>query len=139
MIHERLLEHILRHVDILDTAVERGVDWSDILQVYSVLHALQVHAQAIIDYLLHTCAALKISAETPIRCIEELESRGMIRSGEADELKKLVRFRNVVVHGYSSIDIGRVRNVLESRGYRRVSKYIVELHRLLEKEGAKDP
>ncbi len=55
-----------------------------------------------IDYLLHICATFKIPVETPIRCIEELAGRDIITLGEAEELKRLVRFRNLVVHEYGS-------------------------------------
>ena len=139
MIHERLLEHISRHVDILDNAMRRGIDWSDTLQVYSVLHALQIHAQAIIDYLLHTCATLKIPVETPITCIEELEKKGFVETHEAIGLKRLVRFRNLIVHEYSSIDLERVKNVVYTKGYKRVFKVILKLHERLEKEKLLDP
>lgn len=139
MIHERLLEHISRHIDILDDAMRRGIDWSDILQVYSVLHALQIHAQAIIDYLLHTCATLKIPVETPITCVEELEKKGFLGAHEARDLKRLVRFRNLIVHEYSSIDLERVKKVVYTRGYRRVFEVILKLHERLEKEKLLDP
>ena len=139
MIHERLLEQILRHTSMLDEVLERGIDWADTLQVYSVLHAPQIHAQATIDYLLHTCAAIGASAETPIRCIEELEQRNIIAPGRAEELKRLVRFRNLIVHGYAPIDLERVKKVFHGRGYRRITEYVLDLHKRLEAEGTLDP
>ncbi|MDK6028929.1 hypothetical protein QPL79_06095 [Ignisphaera sp. 4213-co] len=60
MLHKRLLEIIAVHTDLLEKIRERKVDWDNILELYSVLHTLQIHAQAIIDYLLHTCAIIGV-------------------------------------------------------------------------------
>ncbi|AET33072.1 hypothetical protein [Pyrobaculum ferrireducens] len=53
MLHDRLIEVVAAHVKLLDEAVDRGVALDDVFELYGVLHALQVHAQAAIDYLLH--------------------------------------------------------------------------------------
>lgn len=65
MLHDRLIETIASHASIVEEAANRGIDWSETLQLYAVLHALQVHAQAVIDYLLHTCPPLRVITETP--------------------------------------------------------------------------
>ena len=134
-IHERLLEIIARHVDIIDSFRKRGIDWNDIFHLYAVLHALQIHAQSVIDFLLHTCALLKIPVETPIRCIDELEREGLITRDESDMLRRLVRFRNIVVHGYSQIDVDRVRRVVEEQGYRKVLNIVARLVDKLRQRG----
>ena len=139
MLLERLLETIARHVEILDEARRRGIDWSDTLSFYAILHALQVHAQAVIDYPLHTCSLLGESVETPISCIGRLERRKLLDAESASVLRRLVRFRNIVVHEYSSIDVGRVRRVVEGRGYHRVLEIIHRLHSRLAREGRADP
>ena len=56
MLHNRLLEVIATHTELLDRMRNQGVNWDNVINLYAVLHALQVHAQAIIDYLLQTCA-----------------------------------------------------------------------------------
>ncbi len=109
MLHNRLLEVIAVHTELLDKMRSRGIHWDDVIDLYAVLHALQVHAQAIIDYLLHTCALVGISAETPIHYIDELSRSNMISRGDVDLLKRIVRFRNIVVHEYGAIDMERVR------------------------------
>jgi len=58
MLHERLLEIVARYVELLDRVREEEMDFDDVLKFYAVLHALQIHAQAAADYLLHTCAVL---------------------------------------------------------------------------------
>jgi uncharacterized protein YutE (UPF0331/DUF86 family) len=138
MLHERLLEIIASHVKLLDEA-RRRVDWSDTLSFYGILYALQVHAQAIIDYLLHTCAILGVSAETPFRCTEELQRASILAPEEALMLRRLIRFRNIVVHEYGSIDVNRVKQIVERRGYREALKVILKVHGRLRERGLLDP
>ena len=52
MILDRLVEVVLSHVKLIDEAVRRGIDWGDTLSLYAILHALQIHAQATIDFLI---------------------------------------------------------------------------------------
>mgnify|MGYP001626278879 CR=1 FL=1 len=139
MLHKRLLELVAAHTDFLEKIRERRVNWNDVFELYAVLHALQVHAQAVIDYLLHACAAVGISSETPIRCVEELKRRGLIQAEDAEFLKRVVRFRNVLVHEYTSIDVERVKKAMETRGYVRVLDIVRELHKKLEERGLLDP
>jgi uncharacterized protein YutE (UPF0331/DUF86 family) len=56
MLHKRILELIALHTDLLERIRGEEIKWDDILELYAVLHTLQIHAQAVIDYLLHTCA-----------------------------------------------------------------------------------
>lgn len=139
MLHNRLLEVIAVHTELLDKMRSRGIHWDDVIDLYAVLHALQVHAQAIIDYLLHTCALVGISAETPIHYIDELSRSNMISRGDVDLLKRIVRFRNIVVHEYGAIDMERVRGIVESRGYNTGLNIIRSLHDKLRSMGIIDP
>ncbi|WP_258870221.1 hypothetical protein [Pyrobaculum aerophilum] len=54
-----LIEIIVAHTELLDRALRSGVNLDDVFELYAVIHALQIHAQASIDYLLYTCAVLK--------------------------------------------------------------------------------
>ena len=139
MLHNRLLEIIASHTELLDKLRSRGINWNDLVDLYAVLHVLQVHAQAMIDYLLHTCALMGISAETPIHCIDELGRSGFITQGDAELLRRVVRFRNLVVHEYGAIDVVRVRGIVESRGYAMVLGIIRNLHDRLRSMGVVDP
>ncbi len=139
MLHEKLLEKIYEHVALLDEARKRRLHMGDTLSLYAVLHALQVHAQAVIDYLLHTCAVLGVSVETPIRCTRRLEEEGLLEREEAGLLRRLVRFRDLVVHEYGSIDVGRVRRVVESRGYLDAAEMVRRLHERLGARGLPGP
>ncbi|MEL9989957.1 MAG: DUF86 domain-containing protein [Thermoproteus sp.] len=139
MLHDKLLENIIRYVDSLEGARKRGVNWSDIYDVYSVLHALQIYAQSVIDYLLHTCSILDMSGETPIRCIRNLVGAGLLDADDGEVLRRLVGFRNIVVHEYGEVDVERVRRVVEAGGYVRVAEIIKKLHYELRRRGLLDP
>ena len=86
-----------------------------------------------------TCSILRISSETSIHCIYELERIGLIKEDDADLLRKLVRFRNIVVHEYGSIDVRRVMNIIDSQGYKRAYVIIKDLHKKLEESKLFDP
>ncbi len=139
MLHEKLLEDIARHVSMLDEVALTGIDWSRWQSVYAVLHALQIHAQATINYLLHTCALLMCTCETPMRCVDCLQRKGFITEDEANVLKRMIRFRNILVHEYGSIDPKRVEKTLRERGYAKVFEIVKKIHGILEAEGLLDP
>jgi uncharacterized protein YutE (UPF0331/DUF86 family) len=63
----------------------------------------------------------------------------MIRSEDAEFMKRVVRFRNILVHEYTSIDIERVKRAIETQGYIRALQIINELQKKLEKSGLLDP
>ncbi|AEA13177.1 hypothetical protein TUZN_1715 [Thermoproteus uzoniensis 768-20] len=85
MLHDRLIE-VVAHVKLLDEAVERGAALDDVFELYGVLHALQIHAQAAIDYLLHTCSILGRSVETPLRCVDALHREASWRRETAENI-----------------------------------------------------
>jgi len=135
---ERLLETVAEHTLLLDRLRGR---WNpgDIVVVYAVLHALQVHAQATLDYIMHVCALLGYSEPTPIRCSRRLSREGLLGGEEAELIARMARFRNIIVHEYGSIDLSRVEHILRSRGYRSVLPVLEKLHRTLEERGLTDP
>ncbi|MGC8584218.1 MAG: HepT-like ribonuclease domain-containing protein [Thermoproteus sp.] len=98
---------------------------------------MQIHAQAAMDYLLHTCSILGKAVETPLRCVDALRREGLLEEGDARLLKK-IRFRNIVVR-YGAIDVEKVERILASRGYREVLRILTTLHTKLKERGAADP
>jgi len=58
---------------------------------------------------------------------------------EANLLKKMIRFRNILVHEYGSIDIERVKNILKERGYVKVLEMVKKIHEVLKTRGLIDP
>ncbi|RLG80578.1 MAG: DUF86 domain-containing protein [Thermoprotei archaeon] len=140
MLHEKLLEDIARHVALLNEVADiERIDWSNWQILYAILHALQIHAQATINYLLHTCSRMLCTCETPISCVECLKNNALITDDEADLLKKMIRFRNILVHEYGSIDVERVKNILKERGYVKVLEMVKKIHEVLKTRGLLDP
>jgi len=54
-------------------------------------------------------------------------------------LRKLVRFRNIVVYEYGSIDVRHVMNIIDSQGYKKAYVIIKDLHEKLEESKLLDP
>lgn len=79
-----------------------------------------------------------ISAETPIHCIDGLSKSGLITQGDAELLRRVVRFRNLVVHEYGAIYVVRVRGIVESQGYAMVFGIIKNFHDRLRSMGVVD-
>lgn len=68
-----------------------------------------------------------------------MERIGLIKNNDADLLRKLIRFRNIVFHEYGSIDVRRVMNIIDSQGYKRAYVIIKDLHKKLEESKLFDP
>ena len=79
------------------------------------------------------------TCETPISCVECLKNNALIMDDEANLLKKMIRFRNILVHEYGSIDIERVKNILKERGYVKVLEMVKKIHEVLKTRGLIDP
>ncbi len=77
-----------------------GVDWNDRIQAYSIIHALQVQAQAAIDYLIRVCALLGLTARTPIDCTRKLREHHLLEASEAKFLRKLIGFADQYFPAY---------------------------------------
>ncbi|MCU7787575.1 DUF86 domain-containing protein [Pyrobaculum sp. 3827-6] len=50
-------------------------------------------------------------------------------------MKKMIRFRNIVVHQYGAIDVEKVEKILASRGYREELRILTTLHTKLKERG----
>ena len=135
----KLIENVAEHCTKLDEVSAQDLERGDWRTLYAVLHALQIHAQSTIDALLHVCSLLALEISTPMTCIEKLKLIGLLNSEEASMLKRLVRFRNIVVHEYGRLDVERVKHVIESRGYREPLKILEKLMKELRNRGVEDP
>ena len=120
MLLSRLVEKLADHTAKIDELMQQNLDLSDWRALYLVLHTLQIHAQVAIDFLLHTCSLMGVASSTPMRCVERFVSTGLLGEEEGALLKRMIRPRSIVVHEYGEIDTDKVREVLRSRGYRRV-------------------
>ncbi len=87
----------------------------------AALHALQVQAQALLDMLLRVAAEMGYAPESPGEAARILLEEGLLSGDDYAFVRKLIGFRNVVVHAYASVDMDLVRGILEGREYRRVA------------------
>ncbi len=83
---------------------------------YAVLHALQLAIEASVDIATHICAAddLGIPASYA-EAFDRIEKAGLVDSSLADDLRRMARFRNRIVHLYGDIDLRMVYRLLQDR------------------------
>jgi len=99
-----------------------------------VLHALQLAIEACVEIATHICAADALG--TPASYAEAFELLG--RAGVLDErltedLRRMARFRNRIVHFYGRVDLPLVYDLLQ----RRVSdfdRYLVAVESYLHRQ-----
>ena len=83
-----------------------------------VLYLLQSSIQALIDMGTRLLSQLGFKPPAAYGEIpEKLHSIGVLESNEMEEFRKMVGFRNIVVHGYIGIDKDRLSRVLINRLY----------------------
>ncbi len=138
MVLNKLLETLIEHTVKLDELLRRSFI-SVIGRLYILFYALQVHAQAVIDYLLRACSLLASSVATPIDGVTKLNAENLISEKEAELLKKMIGFRNIIVYEYGNIDVECVKVMFESRGCEAVTNIVIRIHGRLAERGLKDP
>ncbi|RLG86093.1 MAG: DUF86 domain-containing protein [Thermoprotei archaeon] len=84
------------------------------------LHALQIQSQALIDLVLRSSSLLGHPPSTPIDAAKYLAEKNVMTRRDLEFFRKVLGFRNIVVHEYTSVDISLVDRILRSREYRRV-------------------
>jgi uncharacterized protein YutE (UPF0331/DUF86 family) len=88
----------------------------DVREQRFVEHTLQIAIQAAIDVASHLVSDLRLGEpRTNRELFDLLEHGGIVAPALAATLRRMVGFRNVVVHGYDTVDLGIVRDVLENR------------------------
>jgi uncharacterized protein YutE (UPF0331/DUF86 family) len=129
---ERLAALVAKNLEALDRLVEahgaRGVV-EDYVLLNAALHLLQTSIQAVIDAGMHLLAEL--GAEPPSRYTDvsrRLKELGVLAEKDAEGLRRVIGFRNVVVHGYEDLNIELVRRVLDDRLYRDLQKYMAAIY-----------
>ncbi len=116
----RLLEIIIDTTHRIDREVEKGYDltaWGDQMKF---LHALQIQSQALIDLVLRSSSLLGHPPSTPLDAARYLVERSIMTREELEFFRKVLGFRNIVVHEYTSIDLNTVDKILRGREYRRI-------------------
>ncbi len=126
-----LAEYAAKLTAYLDGVVKRGYDLADWDDLMAVLHALQLQAQALIDAAQRAASLLGEPAQTYAEAGESLFRRGIFDAEDLRLYRSIVGFRNVIVHGYASVDAARVDEVLRTGFYRKVLALIDKIARAL--------
>ncbi|MEM1598215.1 MAG: HepT-like ribonuclease domain-containing protein [Pyrobaculum sp.] len=56
-----------------------------------------------------------------------------------ERMRRLVGFRNIIVHEYGEVDVERVRRVVEAGSYVRVAEIVKRLNDELRRRGLLEP
>ena len=98
---------------------------------YAVLHALQLAIEAAVEIATHICAADNLGMPSSYaEAFDLLENARVVDRALADDLRRMARFRNRIVHFYAQIDLGLVYRLLQDR-HRDFDRYLVAIEQYL--------
>jgi uncharacterized protein YutE (UPF0331/DUF86 family) len=87
---------------------------TDVREARFVEHTLQIAIQAVLDTASHIVSDDRLGEPRTNRELFDLLARAeWIPSALADTLRDMAGFRNVLVHGYDTVDLSIVRDVAE--------------------------
>jgi Uncharacterized conserved protein len=113
-----LAEYLHKITEFLDQEVSKGFNLDDMGQLMKFLHALQLQAQALIDMVQRAAALMGEPTQSYAEAGAALARRGVFSPEDLRLYRTVVGFRNVLVHGYTSVDMLRISQVLAGREYR---------------------
>jgi len=88
---------------------------SDVRERRFVEHTLQIAIQAMLDVASHIVSDEKLGEpETNGELFDRLATADWISGAQRKVLVAMVGFRNILVHGYATVDPAIVRNVVEN-------------------------
>ncbi len=88
---------------------------TDVREERFVEHTLQLAIQAALDVASHIVSDDRLGEpSTNSQLFEILVRHGWIPEELSDTLRQLVGFRNILVHGYSDVDLDIVRQIVET-------------------------
>ena len=87
---------------------------ADIREARFVEHTLQIAIQAVLDTASHIVSDERLGEpRTNRELFDLLERAGWIEPVLAGSLRDMAGFRNILVHGYDTVDLAIVRDVVE--------------------------
>jgi uncharacterized protein YutE (UPF0331/DUF86 family) len=108
-----LIESLLRELQTL-ARPERIAE--DVREERFVEHTLQLAVQAAIDVASHVVADERLGEPATNQALFTLLAKnGWLSPALGDRLAQAAGFRNVLVHGYASVDLRIVRDIVENR------------------------
>ena len=89
---------------------------ADVREERFVEHTLQIGIQAALDIASHIVADDRLGEpDTNRQLFDRLAGAAWISTSLAETMKRMVGFRNILVHGYQDVDLAMVRDVVEHR------------------------
>ncbi|MDK2465095.1 MAG: DUF86 domain-containing protein [Candidatus Korarchaeota archaeon] len=135
----RLLQIIRENLELLDARIgSEGVDkiLEDKFYLLAALHALQLASQALIDLASHVISEAGIAVPASYSEVSHhLIEAGILDESDAQLFRRIVGFRNVVVHQYAAVDLGLVGEVLRGRKYMDIARLALAISRWAEERG----
>ena len=115
----------------LDQLADRVEEWSWVEEL-AALHALQ--AQALLDMVMRLAAELGYRPTSPREADRSLVAEGLLNPHEADLVRRVAGFRNIVVDEYTTVNTELVKTIVQGREYHKVAALAA---RLLERAEAR--
>ena len=99
-----------------------------------VLHAIQLAIEASVEIATHICAADNLGTPSSYaEAFDLIEKATIVDSALADDLRRMARFRNRIVHFYGDIDLRMVYHILQDR-LGDFDRYLVAIERYLTRQ-----
>lgn len=86
----------------------------DLSRQWAVTHGLQLTIQIVLDVGNHLLADLGMRAADYSDVIDQLGKQGILPPEFAKRIRGMAGFRNVLVHGYSTLDVDKLHSVLQN-------------------------
>ncbi|RLE99224.1 MAG: DUF86 domain-containing protein [Thermoprotei archaeon] len=137
-----ILSSIRESLALLDRKLEeRGPRElvEDSFSLNAVLHILQIAAQALIDLASHVAAEAGVGVADRYSTLPRLlREAGALSDEEAALFKRIIGFRNVVVHGYLRVSKSIVLEILSEHKHREILRLALRIAEWASRRGV-DP
>jgi uncharacterized protein YutE (UPF0331/DUF86 family) len=88
---------------------------SDVRERRFVEHTLQIAIQAMLDVASHIVSDERLGEpETNSQLFDRLAAANWVSGDQRKTFVAMVGFRNILVHGYATVDVAIVRNIVDS-------------------------
>ena len=105
---------------------------NDVRERRFIEHTLQIAIQAALDVAAHIVASDRLGEPSTNQALFELLAHaGWVEPSLGQELRKMAGFRNVLVHGYVTVDPAIVRDALDNR-LQDLESFVASIRRRLD-------
>ena len=130
---ERMLKTLLYYSSLLDKL--KPEDLEDEYKYYGALHLLQVQVQVLMDIFARAASVLGVDVDGYVDAGYKLRTKNIISEEEFRFYRRIIGFRNIVVHEYGEVDPSIVRDVIMNRKYREVTRLALRVFEELRRRG----